>query len=311
MKFNNFALSSTKIKSNWFEGGKKSIYKQIGEEEGLNLYLQLFRFRLHQMVGTQKENYTHHIFRITIGELTKFTKINLTKKLTHKQIVDLLKKMEKAGIIKLHTPSRWNQLVDDNGKIKSDKLVVLQATDVPNTYVEKNEKGQDVDKPVNEDEDWYVPINFRMIEYIYNDLSLTSKELTVYLLLMKFSNGGEHKATININTMKDRLGFSNETIIEILKVLNKNRLVATYVKRKKKKISFEHVPLKSFNHIDSFKRVNEEQCIKFLNRYKKKDKAKSEKSSPFDNVDEAVESDDWGSIPNGYNKETGEIEIIL
>jgi len=287
MEFNNFSLSSTKIKSSWFDGKSKSVFNHIGKEEGLNLYLQLFRFRLHQITGDGKQNYNQHVFRITIGELTKFTKINLTKKLTYKKIVDLLKKMEKVGIIKLYTPSRWDQLLDDKDKIKSDKLIVLQATDIPNIHVERNKNGRDIDIP-DTDNDYYISINFKIIDYMYKDISLTSKDVSIYLLLLKLSNGGENKATININTMKDWLNYSNDTIINILITLNQNYMVSTYVKKKKKKISYEHVPVRSYNHIDIFKTEKEDDIRKFLNRYKKSKRVSNsvkEEKNPFLEVD--------------------------
>lgn len=272
MEFYNFTIPSIKIKSNWFEGEKQSIYHQIGKEEGLNLYLQLFRFRQHQITDDGQVNYNQHIFRVTIGELVKFTKVNTSKRLTQKQVVDLLIKMEKANVIKLLTPKRpkrWDALFDENGKVISDKLIILQATDVPNVKVEKNERGKDVEKPVTDD-DWYIPINFNIINYIYNDLKLTSKELVVYLLMLKFSNSIERKAYININTIKKYLGFGNDTITKIIKTLNEHGLMVTYARRKGKKVNFEHYPLRSFNDLKGLERFKKETLndrLKFLKRY--------------------------------------------
>ncbi|MBS3679943.1 hypothetical protein KGF86_06940 [Ornithinibacillus massiliensis] len=304
MEFNQFALSSTKIKSNWFDGKKKSIFNKIGKEEGLNLYLQLFRFRQHQIIGDDKENYNHHVFRITIGEMVKFTKMNLKKKLTHNQILELMRKMENAGIIKLHTPYRWDQLIDDNGKVKSDKLIVLEAADVPNTHIKKNHKGLVEDKP-NTEEDYYIPINFKTIDYMYNDLLLSSKEVSVYLLLLKLSGSGERKANININTIKEWLGYGNDTITNILINLNKNCMVATYTKRSKKGINYEHVPVRSYKYIESFKKVNHDAFRVFLNRYKNKTnnpfiEVEEGNDNPFHDVDDNAIGDEWDISPNGY-----------
>ena len=73
---NNFTVNSMKIKSNWFDGGKDSIFQRMGKEEGFNLYLQLFRFRIHQ------GDYNKHIFITNIAELRKLTKVNKQKKLS-------------------------------------------------------------------------------------------------------------------------------------------------------------------------------------------------------------------------------------
>lgn len=270
MEFYNFTIPSIKIKSNWFEGEKQSIYHQIGKEEGLNLYLQLFRFRQHQITDDGQANYNQHIFRVTIGELVQFTKINTSKRLTQKQIVEMLIQMEKANVIKLLTPKRpkrWDALFDENGKVISDKLIILQATDAPYVKVEKNERGNVVEKPLTDD-DWYIPINFRIINYIYDDLKLTSKELVVYLLMLKFSNSVERTAYININTMKKYLGFGNDTITKIIKTLNEHGLMVTYARRKGKKVSFEHCPLRSFDSLEKFKKETLNDRLKFLKRYK-------------------------------------------
>ncbi|MHA6251954.1 helix-turn-helix domain-containing protein [Oceanobacillus sp. CAU 1775] len=273
MLLNNFALSSMKVKSNWFEGGKQSVFQQMGKEEGLNLYIQLFRFRQHQMMGSQKGNYENHVFRVTIGELKEYTKIGYKSKLRNHQVLDLLKLLSKAGVIKLHKPSRWSYLLDDDGKVKADNIIVLQATDVPQTHIGKNENGQDVDKPVDENEDWYIPVNFNMVDYIYNDLGLSSKEMTVYLLMLKLSNGGRKEAFININTMKEWLGFSNDTIINILITLNENYLLVTNPRHLGKKVSFYHTPVRSHNQIEIFKKEKENDVKKFLKRYKRKEKS--------------------------------------
>ncbi|GAA0432625.1 hypothetical protein GCM10008983_06530 [Lentibacillus halophilus] len=300
MKFDNYALPSIKIKSNWFDG-KDNMFKKIGKEEGLNLYLQLFRFRLHQ------GKYDEHVFRVTIGELKEFTKMNCKTKLRNNQVFDLLKKMSRAGIIELHKPVRWNYLVDENDKIKPDTLIVLKAIDVPHTYKGADKNGVSIDSPTT-DNDYYITINFNTIDYIYNDLSLTSKEVSVYLLMLKLSNNSEHKANININKIENWLGYSDDTITNILITLNENYLLATHTKKNGKKINFEHVPLRSYSRIETFKRDADEIIQKFLKRY---GKAENKEYNPFDDIEEDIDSENWGSSPNGYDQETGEIKFDL
>src|SRR5690606_19398785 len=103
--------------------------------------------------------------------------------------------------------------------------------------------------------------------YIYNDLKLTSKELVVYLLMLKFSNSVERKAYININTIKKYLSFGNDTITKIIKTLNEHGLMVTYVIRKGKKVNFEHYPLRSFESLEKFKKETLNDRLKFLKRY--------------------------------------------
>jgi hypothetical protein len=187
----NFALDSMKIKSNWYEGGKQSVFQKMGKDEGLNLYLQLFRFRVHQ------GEYDNHHFILSISELRQFTKVNMTKKLSHKQILDMLIKMEKLGIIK-NNKAKWATYTDSEGKVLADKIMKLEATDVPKT-IRKEGKDELVSK-----DDIYISIEFAMVEHMYNS-GLSSKDLSIFYLIRRLSNGSERKAFMNINTMEDWL----------------------------------------------------------------------------------------------------------
>ncbi|GLO66157.1 hypothetical protein [Oceanobacillus kimchii] len=260
MDFDKFGLSRIKIKSNWFEQGKDSIFYRMGKEEGLNIYLQLFRFRVHQ------GSFYEHYFVTSINELRKFTKVNGSSRLSSKHVVSLLKNLTSLGIIQNHTIKNWKYIFDDKGQVMGDRLLKLEATDTPNTHAVSDDYGNTVDKPIT-NEDWYISINFKIINHMYKDLSLNAKDIVVYLLLLKLSNSGENKATININTMKKWLGYGNDTILEILKRLNAAYMVATYVRVKGKSISFEHLPVKSYDQIGNFKKTHKEQCVRFLKRY--------------------------------------------
>lgn len=276
-----FALSSMKIKSSWFDGEKKSVFQKIGKEEGLNLYLQLFRFRIHQ-----GDIYKHH-FILSIGELKKYTKINMTKKLSYKQILEILKKMDRAGIIKNHAVKDWNKYIDENGNVIADKILKLEATDVPMTF--KNDKNED--QPIDKTHS-YTSISFEMVNYIY-ERDLSSKALSIFYLIRKLSNSSksERKAWININTMELWLGYGGETITSCLIELNKNGLVATYVKRNKGRITFEHFPvIGGIDRISEHENGHSDTIRKFLNRYNKN-------KNPFADLEDSTIDEEWGISP--------------
>ena len=301
MQFNNFCVSSMKIKSLWF--GERcddpSIYKQI-KEEGINLYIQLFRFRYHQIIHEDSYlDYQYHIFRVTLSELMQFTKINKSKRRwKYENLIQLLQLLEEVGVIKNHTIENWSAF-DVNKDI--DKLIVLEATDIPKTY---RKDGEDI--PVTK-QDIYIPINFKTINYIYDDLKLTSKELCLYLLLLRLSNGGEKKAWAMIKTMAQWLGTGKDQINRMLIKLNGNKLIATYSKKNGEKgIKFEHAVLRSYKVIDNFARVHEDAINKYLKRKGVLEESEPEQSqeesefNPFDNVDDNAKSDnndDWGVSP--------------
>lgn len=251
-----FTMSSMLIKSSWFDGNKKSMFQKMGKAEGFNLYLQLFRFRFHQ--GDINEHY----FRLSIGELKQFTKVNVKKKLSLKKIAEMLETFEKLGIVKNHSFKDWKNLYDDEGNVKGDKTIVLEATDVPDT-IRKDEK----DKNVTQD-DMYIRISFELVDHIYSQ-GLTSDALALFYLIRKWSNNPpEHKAWLNINTMKDKLGVGNDKIVNGLKELNKLGVMATSVRHKNGGVKYEHHPvIGGVSKIEGHVQVHKPTIEKFLKRY--------------------------------------------
>ncbi|MFD2638429.1 hypothetical protein [Piscibacillus salipiscarius] len=286
-----FAVSSIKIKSSWFDSNrkKKSVFKKMGKDEGLNLYLQLFRFRVHQ--GSKDEHY----FITSIGSLVKYTKVNIKTKLSKKDIHKLLKQMDHAGVIELQNYKRWDTLLDEKGNVYDDKMIILKATDVPNVY------NEDIDIPKTED-DYYIPVSFDLINHMYEQ-DLTSKAVTIYLLVRKLSNSSaERKAWININTIKNWLGFGNDTIKDCLIDLNKLGVVATNVRNKKGGIKFEHYAVfGGLKNLEQHKQDNLDVISKFLKRYN--EDTVSEDPLPFEEIEETEIDDGWGIPPVGYRTE--------
>ncbi|WP_186578065.1 helix-turn-helix domain-containing protein [Aquibacillus kalidii] len=306
MQFNNFCVSSMKIKSLWFgeKCGSQSIYKEI-KEEGINLYLQLFRFRYHQIIHADSyKDYQYHVFRITLSELIKFTKINKVKRLSYKKLIELLQSLEDVGVIKNHTIDDWSTFDAENGK---DKLIVLEATDVPKIKQIKDDKGKLKDDPLVKPDDFYITINYKTINYIYDECKLTSRELMLYLLLLRLSNGGEEKAWARIETMAEFLNCHKDKVSDMLIELNKHNLIATYVKKNDKKgIKFEHAVLKSIKVISSFADVHGTTIDKYLKRKGVKEsepivedeQPQQQEYNPFANLDEHAKTDqEWGESP--------------
>jgi len=287
-----FTLNSIKIKNNWFGGEKKSKFQLMGKEEGFNLYLQLFRFRVHQ------GDITEHHFITSINELQKFTKVNADRRLSRKKIFELLKKLSKLEIIKNNSFKDWNYLLDDEGNVIGDKLLRLEAIDVPNLTKEQVGKDKDGNPKYEEraitDNDYYIPIVFDMVNHIY-DNGLNSKDLSIYYLIRKWSiANAEKKAWMNINTIEKWIGYKDTTVTKCLINLNKSGVVQTVVKKQNGSDSFEHHPFRGdLDNIQRFKKDSVDTRNKFLKRYGEK---LEEESNPFENLDE----DSWGITPNGY-----------
>lgn len=94
-----------------------------------------------------------------------------------------------------------------------DKLLKLEAIDVPELYKDENNN----EHGITED-DKYLHISFNLVEYMYNDKRLSSKALSIFYLIRKWSNNSkqEKKAWMNINTIKEFLGYGNDTVTSII-----------------------------------------------------------------------------------------------
>lgn len=222
----------------------------MGKEEGLNLYLQLFRFRIHQ------GNINDHIFRTSLLELQQFTKINQKKRLTVKQIINLLLKMQDAKIIKIHT----SQIESMNG----NEMLLIEATDTVKT-------DRIDDKDVIIDDEYYIPINFYDIDFLYNKLKFNSRELAFYILLSMYGKRKNNKINMKIDTMKNALGTRNEKITELLIKFNEVGIIYTLVKKEGYKEKFEHYMCEKLEKHTKFKRESEKYRVAFLNRYVEND----------------------------------------
>lgn len=246
-------MSHMKIKSSWFETG---LFKSMGKEEGLNLYIQLFRFRVHQ------GDFNEHVFRTSLLELRQFTGMNKNRRLSMVKLKELLQQLERVSVIQIHTP------IDE---MIGNEMLLIEAIDAPETKRVK-EKSKDIDKPIDEN-NYYINVNLSMIDYIYNVLKLGSKEVALYLLIKKLSQGNrEKKATMKINNMKSTLGTRNDKINEMLINLNKGRILATYVRKRKHGAGqqFEHVICNSVDSIKQFKKDNDDAIEIYLRRHKRK-----------------------------------------
>lgn len=247
---NKFALDTMKIKSDWFREGKSNMYKNMGRDEGLDLYLQLFRFRIHQ------GDFNEHIFHTSLLELQRCTSINRRRRdkyLSIGKLKSMLLKLEDLGVIKIHTYNFENLI--------GNELLIIQATDTPDT-----ERINDKDKIA--DDSFYIPVRFDLIDYMYSELKFTSREVSFFILLSMYGmRKGNSKTTMKINNMKIRLGTRNEKITEMLIKLNESGLIYTVIMSEGNKTRFEHYMCRSLDKLEEFKKESKKYRDKFLRRY--------------------------------------------
>ncbi len=247
MEFYNFAVSSMKLKSIWFKDENVNVYKQMGKEEGLNLYLQLFRFRIHQ------GDFNQHIFRTSLLELQQFTRINKRGVLSLRELKGMLLQMEKIGVIKIRSQNIEHMI--------GNEMLIIEAIDVPHL-----ERINDKDEVI--DESFYIPVKFEFIDYMYDVLTFTAKEVAFFVLLSMYGmRKGNAVINMKINNMKTRLGTRNEKITNMLVEFNKYGLLYTHVIREGKKTKFEHYMCKSVEGIEKFKSESKKYREKFIQRY--------------------------------------------
>lgn len=253
----NFCMKRIYVKSNWFDDGSNK-YQKIGID-GFNLYLNMFRFRLFN----QEHEYT---FITSISLLRKETKY------TAQRILELLKVLVKEKIIKIDI-SRWDRLLDVNGKIDTDKTIVITAIDKPVTDKRRNEHGDMIDYPVTIN-DQYISLDLPLMQH-YIDLGFGERYLGLHCLLSRYSNNSEGKAWMSINKMASTLGFGYKSVHDMIRELNKRYLLySRYIETEqtvngKSGTKFEHYLLTNLDYRDEFLRSYKDLIDKNIKKWDK------------------------------------------
>lgn len=296
----NYTVSSIKVKSSWFDRleRKKSVFQKI-TYKGLNLYFQLFKFRLYN----QDNEYT---FITSISMLRKETGYST------QELFDLLKKLKSTGVIKIDNVSRWDYLIDENGEIKDKDILVIIATDLPKTErkqrVYNGEKVLDkqgnpvyYDSPIDED-NYYIGVSFAMLE-LYKRKGLNERFYALYCLIMKWRNGyQDERFNMSIEKIADTLGYDKDSVNRMIYQMNRNYLLSSYRERRKGRDGFKynHYLLTSADEEKMDKWIQNEKpnMDKLIKRVDKKKNSKKSMSIEDDlETVEVEESEDklaWG-----------------
>lgn len=234
----NYTLNSIKINSNWFDdkARKQSTYDKIGYK-GLNLYFQLYKFRLHR-----QEN--EHTFMTSISMLRKETGYKTD------EVFELLKKLKSAKVINIENVSKWSYLIDSSTKKVKDKDILhITALD---TFPIENYQQQD--------DRYYIYIPLDLFEE-YKRKGLNEKYYALYCLIKKWSQNTEGKMYMAIEKIAGVLGFDKDYINKMINNMNKNYLLSS--RRRKRESGFGY----KFEHylLDS---MTKEKVEKFLEAHK-------------------------------------------
>ncbi|WP_042346073.1 hypothetical protein [Bacillus massiliigorillae] len=250
----NYTMKSVKIKSQWFDvpKRKKSTYQKIGYR-GLNLYFQIYKFRLHN-----QEN--EHTFITSISMLRKETGY------TTQEIYELLKVLKGAKVIKLTNTSRWDYLLDAEGNILDKNILVIEAIDTPITERRTKEENGKLIKNINnevmyfdfpvDENNYYISVSFEMLKH-YENKGLNERYYALYCLMVKYRNGHEdNKMNMRISKIADLLLMDKDTIHRMIYTMNRHYLLASYHKKRKADYGtmFEHyiLPTLSKDTVEEF-----------------------------------------------------------
>jgi len=249
----NYTVNSIKINSNWFDdlGRSKNVYQKIGYK-GLNLYFQLYKFRLHR-----QEN--EHTFITSISLLRKETTY------TTDEIFELLKKLKSAKIIKLENVSRWDYLLDENGNVKDKDILMITALD---TFP--------LEKYESDGSRFYLYIPLDLFQ-LYENKGLSEKYYALYCLIKKYSQNIEEKMWMSIEKMSKYLEFDKDYVNQMIYNLNRHYFMCS--KRRpngKGGYSYEHHILDSVkeDNINKFLEAFKEEMDRLIKRVDKKKKSK-------------------------------------
>lgn len=260
----NFTMRNIKVKSSWFDfndnenGLYDNKFLNMGGYRGFYLYLSLFRFRVYN----QEQDY---MFITSISLLRKEMKGYTTK-----DIFKLLKLLQKQGVIKLNNLSRWDYLIDGKDKIKDKDILVIVATDVPETKTVEDEKYGTKEEPVDHD-NFYINVSLELLQH-YIDVGLNEKYFPLYCLISRLSNFSvEKKSWMSIDRMAKVIGINKNTVHRMIIQMNKKYLLYSAKKRKKdgngkRGDNFEHHIARNMKGVEFIRKEYRDK----INRYVKK-----------------------------------------
>jgi hypothetical protein len=287
----NYTLHSIRIKSNWFDdlGRKKNVYQKI-TYKGLNLYFQLYKFRLHN-----QEN--EHTFITSVSLLRKETGYSTD------EVFDLLKKLKGAKIIKLQNVSRWDYLLDEEGNIRDKDILIIEAID---TFPISDYK--------NVGDNYYIYIPLDLFD-LYKQKGLNEKYFALYCLIKKWSQNEENKMWMSIQKMSKFLGFDKDYVNKMIYEMNRNYFLSSYRKRKSDgTYFFEHHILDSTkkNEIDKFLEIHKSNIDKLIKRVdkKKNNKKSMEIENELETIEEEKEQENQPKFAFGHKGGTKKYQPI-
>ncbi|MBT2656636.1 hypothetical protein J7E81_15560 [Bacillus sp. ISL-18] len=206
----NYSIQSIRIPSRWFDQPERKMntFQKMGGYKGFYLYLQLYKFRLHN-----QEN--EHTFLTSISLLRKETGY------TTEDVFGLLKKLKAAKVISIAGASRSEYLLDGKGEIKEDKI--LSITVCPG---ESFPIFNEFDKA----EDFYIYISFRLLKG-YEDKKLDEKHFALHCLVQRLQHNKNNVCYMAIETMSEILGIDKDTINRMIINLNRHQLMVSWRKK--------------------------------------------------------------------------------
>lgn len=286
----NYALNHIKIKSSWFDKWTDSnrVFIQLGFK-GLYLYFTLYRFYV--------RGQDNHTFFTSIGMLKKHMENHIEGnrsgvRYSCEEILELLKTMEKAKVIRVNNKTRWDQLLKDDKKVDENRLLDISAIDTPQTT-----RDEDNDKDVPDSKkDYYIPVDLRLMDYyLTKEIGLTERYFPLYCLIRKMSNGYDEQSWMTIETMSEYLGMDKDSINSMIHKLNRKYLLLSLKRARASKGKghrFEHHICNNLSKVDKFKRENEVEINKNIKSWDKTIVRKNKSDNKVESKSETIDFDD-------------------
>lgn len=262
----NYTVTSIRIPSRWFDipQQKRNTFQKMGGYKGFNLYLQLYKFRLH---AQEKE----HTFVTSIALLRKETGY------TAEAVFDLLKSLKSAKIITITGVSRWEYLLDKNKKPLEDKLLHITVQDEECNPIHSFDKELD---------DYYIYISFDLMKR-YKETGLDEKHFALHCLVQRLQHG-KGVCYMAIEKMSEVLDIDKDTIHRMIFNLNRNYFMVSIRKSNASKrgegsYRYEHITFENNNkyaddktsHWDGWLSKYKEEMDKIATRADKRKERKS------------------------------------
>jgi len=218
-----FSKNNILINSNWIANHGGNYISNEGGEKLLATYLNLYRF-----VRCDFNNYKSGIYFVCNIEMIYKAMVEHKRICKMSDVYDYLNELVKLKVIEIKSQS--GKYLDPS-KTNEKELLVIKDNNYNNCehYI-------------------YTPLD--VIKYML-DHNLTYRHVSVFLLMMKWTNNPEKHCYVSLEKMASWLGYSNKSVLKYVREMNKLGVVVSNKKKSSlNRDCYYHTPIRKLEYVN-------------------------------------------------------------